>query len=569
MALNVDAGRSDDASTEIRLSQAAAARAGDVERLKRLFSEAGQWWEQTADAAFGDGQLETFYWLRTHDPPCPWSFPTQEWASDMHTRGRFSYSRYRAQAPLPDRQKYNLRSKRSSLLSQTLSHASACAERRPAQLFFDELLVQMLDALQCHGCHYLLQSSWAVARAAEGGLEKTLKWLLMYYEHTSKRIDLSAGAFAAAARTGQLSTLRLLLDAHDLCSWDQQCGIEACINDQRPVLDWLRAHGYPWTVECTRQAAASGDVELLAWMRGQSQPWPWDSSVCTAAKAKPAALQWLLHQAPPCPWSSEDAAECPEALASLGDVDVIERLHLPAHVLPHLRMPAVRQGNLQLLKWLQRQQPSCQMGAEVCEAALMRDHKGIVHYLVKELKPPVFPKRYFSAWRGCMLTLAQAACPMEEQHKPQLIKLVESWYTFMGLWQWAANQTAAAAASADDALQHSTREERSYGVTGAPACLRSSLADLRLEGAAANNESNMRVSDALLAHLAQLPPELAHNIAADAFLSPKQASKIQIYTEPLHAFSRLRFDCHEYSPPSSYSDRGWHDSGWPSEDESM
>ena len=191
-------------------------------------------------------------------------------------------------------------------------HLLALTAGQP-QLFFDELLVQMLDALQRrrHGPHCLLQWRWAVAKAAEGGLEKTLKWLLRYYERTGKRIGLGAGAFAAAARTGQLSTLNLLFDAHDVCSWDQQCGIEACINDQRPVLDWLHARGYPWTLECTRQAAASGDIELLEWMRRQSQPWPWDSSVCTAAKSKPAALQWLLNQAPPVPLDSSGCCSVP------------------------------------------------------------------------------------------------------------------------------------------------------------------------------------------------------------------------------------------------------------------
>ena len=60
MAWSVGAGRSGGALTEIRLSQAAAASNGDVERLKQLHAEAGQWWKETADAAFESMQLETF-----------------------------------------------------------------------------------------------------------------------------------------------------------------------------------------------------------------------------------------------------------------------------------------------------------------------------------------------------------------------------------------------------------------------------------------------------------------------------------------------------------------------------
>ena len=92
---------------------------------------------------------------------------------------------------------------------------------------------------------------------------------------------------------------------------------------------------------------------------------------------------------------------------------------------------------------------------------------------------------------------------------------------------------------------------------------------MRLEGEAATQGSKMRVPNGLLAHLAQLPQELAHKIAADAFLSPKQASNIQISAQSLDALSRSELDSHEYSPRSPYSERGWYDDGFPSEDESM
>lgn len=255
MAGSVGVRHSGDALRDIRLLQAAAARAGNIENLRQLYSEAGQWWEQTADAAFGDGKLDTFYWLQTQDPPCPWSFPAQEWALDLHIRGRFSYPRYRRGLPLPDRQKYNLRHRRMLLLEDTLKHAAACASQ-PARLFFDGLivLIVMLQAMQRHGSDWL-HLCWAVEQAAEGGLVETMKWLLKYTasDCEGNRIMVKLGwiFFAAAAEAGQL-TISKLLKAHRSTSsgWDQECGIEACNNGHRHILEWLSAHEYPWTLEC-------------------------------------------------------------------------------------------------------------------------------------------------------------------------------------------------------------------------------------------------------------------------------------------------------------------------------
>ena len=108
---NAGAGRSDGKSAlrEAKLSQIEAARKGDIERLKQLYSEAGQWWGQTADAAFGAGQLGTFYWLRSQSPPCPESFPTSKWTLDACISGRFTFAGYNSMKPLPQKQQQNLR----------------------------------------------------------------------------------------------------------------------------------------------------------------------------------------------------------------------------------------------------------------------------------------------------------------------------------------------------------------------------------------------------------------------------------------------------------------------------
>ena len=158
-------------------------------------------------------------------------------------------------------------------------------------------------------------------------------WLLTvfdkHYEQQGLRSDISR-IWSAAAKAGQGSILQALHDVHQPCGWDKFCGIAACNSSQRHVLAWPRANEYPWTLECTRQAAANAEVDMLKWMRDQDRSWPWDSSVCTAAEQQPVALRWLLDQNPPCPWTSEDAANCPAALARLGDVGLMEHLKIPA-----------------------------------------------------------------------------------------------------------------------------------------------------------------------------------------------------------------------------------------------
>ena len=308
--------------------------------------------------------------------------------------------------------------------------------------------------------------SWAMAKAAEGGLESTTKRLLSIVGAQAKSLRQ-----IHLQQQQRLVSLALLLDAEhhgplDRCAWDFQCGIEACDNNHRPVLKLLRAHNYPWALECTRRAAGRGIIELLQWIENQSQPWPFYSSVCTSAQDQSAALRWLLDQDLPCPWTAADAARCPNALASLGDVGLMSHTHLyatlsnhisqraadphslrlPAYCLRLLCSPAAIKGKMQLLKWLQRQQPTCRMAADICDQALAGDHSKIVHYLVAELQPPDFSSGYFPTLlsHDCVLLLAQAACLMGDHNVPQLKQLVASWYTFMGLQQWADNRMAGA-----------------------------------------------------------------------------------------------------------------------------
>ena len=64
----------------------------------------------------------------------------------------------------------------------------------------------------------------------------------------------------------------------------------------------------------------------------------------------------------------------------------------------------------------------------------------MVHYLVAEHEPPIFPDYIDTDSDACLLELVRAACPMSADEHGQLRLLVEPWYTFMSLHRRAAKQ---------------------------------------------------------------------------------------------------------------------------------
>ncbi len=137
---------------------------------------------------------------------------------------------------------------------------------------------------------------------------------------------------------------------------------------------------------------------------------------------------------------------------------------------------------------------------------------------------------------------------MPSGHKSRIKKLVESWYTFMGLQRWAAKRAATPSEAAltssyrlsppDAAMVSSSRpsapsvyvnssQNRPLGF-----CLHDGLAALHIGSRASESnpsfaKSSRRhpgIDNSLLVQLSRLPYELAVSIASDAFLSPQQAA---------------------------------------------
>ena len=308
----------------------------------------------------------------------------------------------------------------------------------------------------------------------------------------------------------------------------------AILRRQRPVLEFLHAQGSPWMLMGLRMAAATGNIPLLEWMRQQDPPFPWDSSVCTVAQNKSRTLHWLLSNHPqhpepgPCPWTQKEVARYPKVLARLADISLMQRLQLNLQEMPVLGVLAAEQRQLGLLKWLAQQQPPCPLTPEICEIAVANNDVEMVHYLVAEHEPPLFPGIIKGVSDACRLELAKAACPMPAHEACKIYLLVEPWFTFMGLHRRAAKQML---------LSQRLSRHRLPEVKAFPSLLRAPGhrfdADLgeiiwrrRQFPITRHLRSAMLPAEGLLAELARLPEELADKIASEAFLSPSHAAKI-------------------------------------------
>ena len=164
----------------------------------------------------------------------------------------------------------------------------------------------------------------------------------------------------------------------------------------------------------------------------------------------------------------------------------------------------------------------------------------MVEYLVEQHDPPIFPFASYCASGACLLVLAQAGCPMGHQHLcqiPKLEQLAESWYTFKGLQQWAADHMSNAgdhmhieyACDAQHAGGHVSRCKALAAARTDADNKCSPCSSSYQEGnvpAKARCPFDMRASDGLLSLLAGLSSELAGKTASYAFLGPQQASKI-------------------------------------------
>lgn len=200
-------------------------------------------------------------------------------------------------------------------------------------------------------------------------------------------------------------------------------------------------------------------------------------------------FRWVLENDPPSPWT--EAYLCSKELVQFGDEKLLDQLRLPLHVLPLLCEDAARQGQMKLLKWLMQHGPP-RLSPSVCENAVDQNDIDMVRFLVNQ-SPAVFPATVRNASPACLCELAKAGCPMHWRNKARIARLVEAWYTFLGLQQWAARQDAA----------------------NLP------------ESGVCDAQQPAIASCSLLFQLGQLPYDVAAQIASEALLSPQQASKIR------------------------------------------
>ena len=209
---------------------------------------------------------------------------------------------------------------------------------RPAQHVLDELVVEMLEGLQAD---IVFKDGQLQSQAVISGHVAAVAWLL---DH-SPTWCWGGSACLLAVRNGHVEVLRLLYcrcPPYPWVPWDDSCMKAAVLRGHRTILKFLHAQGSPWMLKGVCMAAAKGDLQLLEWMRQQDPPFPWDSLVCMAASNNLQTLRWLLSPHPehlqpgPCPWDPADAACCPDALARLADISLMQRLQLNIQDMPIL-----------------------------------------------------------------------------------------------------------------------------------------------------------------------------------------------------------------------------------------
>ncbi|KAK9818856.1 hypothetical protein WJX74_001482 [Apatococcus lobatus] len=461
---------------------------GKTDLLVWLRMKGYAWTADTAYSALANQQFELHCWLRNQQPPCPW-IPLQE-RGDNHKHPSESHN-------TATQMQQKLEEILFSFLKFRLSTSMGQAKRE----FLDSVLMEMLAAQK--PCLKLMES--AVGNVSAAGHLGGMRWMQQHYP---AHIVWHRKACMAAVLGDRTVMLALLQSSNPPCPWEPDECIEAAVRyERRHVLAWFQTQGHASVLGCLC-AAKHGNLHMLKLLRGRDPPWPWDSSVCEAASRQPKVLHWLLTQEPPCPMTAEDTAKCCKALGGTGDVDLIKKLNLPIQDMPDLLVGAAKYGCLGLLKWLVQQQPPCPLTPNICRIAAQKNPE-LLHFVLSK-RPDV---KMFSAfevnWMKMLrpanyLLLAQAGCPMPKGHLSNVIRLVESWYFFMGLYSWAVNQPIRSQTTPHSSSNCNTHE--------CPLC-QPSLSQLHMPQAA-------------LTQLARLPADVAARIASEAFLSPQQADKI-------------------------------------------
>ena len=483
----------------------AAAASGNVLALEWLHSQGCNWSPDTSYAAFAAGKLKALFWLRTQEPPCPWTPLKECWSSPANLPALIYTEWGQLEAPCHE------------LLKSILHYATSCPDPTACN-FFSDLVIELLEAISCISpCRPVMKH--AAIDIAKAQHLRAMDWMCQHHLERVCSFDYLCTIFA---RSGNVPMMELLRSQQPPCPWNEaECLEEACDQGHLQMLAWLRTHGSLASEGCLL-AAASGNLPLLKWFRCQDPPWPWDSNVMHAATEDSIMLQWILQQELSCPGACEAAAACPDILVSIGNMQLIKKLRVPIYDTPALCVEAAKQGKLRLLQELVQQQPACPVTSDVCIIAAEKLDVGMLRFLVTENldEEDVLQGLAFRDHKGCFLALAQAGCPMSTYRKPNVQRLVEAWYLLLGLHRWIAQQDQAATPT--DSID-SAKIDNCHQQACAPS--------------------------PLLVQLGRLPVDLAVRIASEALVSPRQASQIAVSSsysltdaDWLHLFTNYDFD---------------------------
>ncbi len=336
----------------------------------------------------------------------------------------------------------------------------------------------------------------------------------------------AATTCTAAARSGSIPMLQFLTSQQPSCPWDAGVYVEACRCGHVTFLEHLRSEGYGWTqdcyMRCLRAAHDAGQERVLGWLASQRPPGTWTPACCLRASLSGvlALLPWLAAS-PPFKWTRRHchaaALMTPHAVLehlSQGGLakpwkdwragDLIERAahgsyniyNLAVDLLGtgELPMAAARHGQLSMLKWLLSHERQMKHGRRVLQATLEGDQPQVFRFLMLGTSLKITPHDLTSAGPRCLFLWAKAGGRIQEGNPQQIQALLESWYTFKCLMEWAA-----------------TRQWIRPGME---------------ETIRAPSGRITYTPQGLLKHLAFLPDEVLEKIAARAFVSPDDAEAL-------------------------------------------
>ena len=210
----------------------AAARSGQLEKLKVLRADGCPWDAKTCEnAAFG-GYLKVLHW--THANGCPWDEQTCSVAAECGCLEVLQWAR-----------------------------ANGCPwDKFTCSCAAGGGHLEMLQWARENGCPW---DEYTCSNAAGVGHLEVLQWA-----HTNG-CPTDEGTCAGAAEGGNLKVLQWLRASG--CPWSEFTCSNVAGGGHLEVLQWARANGCSWSKRTCLGAMEDGHVELLQWLRANGCRW--------------------------------------------------------------------------------------------------------------------------------------------------------------------------------------------------------------------------------------------------------------------------------------------------------